>query len=276
LKKNVFSIRSTSVARAKVCLGSLIAMLHGPPAQAHEFWLDAVSYTPKVGAMVPIVLRNGQNFLGNSYPFQRAVTKRFSIVDGRSERRLKAIEGDDPAVDALFPTAGLSIVVFERAAEQLIHATFAKFLDVLDGEGVEFVPAQHRRLGWSDANIKERFARYTKALIKVGDGNGVDRPVGLRFEIVVMANPYQLGTESAIPVQVLHNGVPVHDVLVKAFNRADGQSPRLGRTDAAGRVDIGGVPAGEVLLSAVIMEPLAGKDGPGWSSLWATTTFKRP
>ena len=37
-------------------------------ARAHEFWLDAVDYAPKVGARVPIVHRNGINFLGDSYP----------------------------------------------------------------------------------------------------------------------------------------------------------------------------------------------------------------
>ena len=36
-----------------------------------------------------------------------------------------------------FPNAGLAIIVYERAADTLRHPTMARFIEVLDGEGLE-------------------------------------------------------------------------------------------------------------------------------------------
>lgn len=254
--------------------------MHAAPVAAHEFWLDMIDYAPKPGAKVPVVQRTGTNFLGDSFPYVRASSKRFSVIDGRGERVIKAIEGDDPAADVVFPNAGLAIVVYERAADTLTHPTMTRFLEVLEGEGLDHVPAQHRAMGWPETDIRESYARYAKALVKVGTGQGADRAVGLRFEIVVDGNPYDLARNADIPVRVFHDGRPVENVLVKAFNRADVQSPRSARTDVEGRASISGVSAGEVLLSAVIMMPgdlkPASKSSSNWSSLWASVTFKRP
>lgn len=263
-----------------LCASILQCSMFVTPVAAHEFWLDMINYAPKAGVKVPVVQRTGTNFLGDSFPYLRAYSKRFTVIDGRGERVIKAIEGDDPAADVAFPNTGLAIVVYERGADTLLHATMTRFIEVLEGEGLDHVPAQHRAMGWPETDIRESYTRYAKALVKVGNGQGVDRAVGLRFEIVVDGNPYDLARNADIPVRVFHQGRPVENVLVKAFNRADVQSPKSARTDVEGRASISGVPAGEVLLSAVIMMPsdlkAGSKDSASWSSLWASVTFKRP
>ena len=254
--------------------------INATPVVAHEYWLDMINYTPRPGAKVPVVQRTGTNFLGDSFPYVRAYSRRFSVIDGRGERVIKAVEGDDPAAEVAFPNAGLAIVVYERAADIVTHSTMTRFIEVLEGEGLDHVPAQHRAMGWPETDIGESYARYAKALVKVGNGQGVDRAVGLRFEIVFEGSPYDLARNADIPVRVLHEGRPVENVLVKAFNRADVQSPKSARTDVEGRAVISGVPTGEVLLSAVIMMPTdpksASNRGAKWSSLWASVTFRRP
>lgn len=259
-----------------VCALMLQCGMSATPVAAHEYWLDMINYTPRPGAKVPVVQRTGTNFLGDSFPYVRAYSKRFSVIDGRGERVIKAIEGDDPAAEVAFLNAGLAIVVYERAADIVTHSTMPRFLEVLEGEGLDHVPAQHRAMGWPETDIRESYARYAKALVKVGTGQGVDRAVGLRFEIVVEGNPYDLARDADIPVRVLHEGRPVENVLVKAFNRADVQSPKSARTDVEGRAAISGVPTGEVLLSAVIMMPADQRSDAKWLSLWASVTFKRP
>ena len=246
------------------------------PLQAHEFWLDMADSMPKPGARVPVVHRTGQNFLGDSFPYLRASAKRFTVIDGKGERAIKAIEGDDPAADVAFPNAGLATVVFERNADKLVHPTLTRLMEVIDGEGVEHVPELHKRLGLPETGIRENYARFAKALVKVGDGKGRDRAVGLPFEIVVEGNPYELAAGAAIPVQVLHEGRAVQNVLVKGFYRADGTQPKQARTNAEGRAVLEGVPAGDVLLSAVIMMPADRRAGAEWTSLWASVTFRRP
>jgi Domain of unknown function (DUF4198) len=77
-------------------------------------------------------------------------------------------------------------------------------------------------------------------------------------------------------VRVLHAGKPMPGLLLKSFNRGDAQSPRAGRTDAEGRVTVALPVAGEYLLSVVHIVPALAGDKADWSSLWASTTFKRP
>ncbi len=260
-------------------------------AQAHEFWLDPVQFSPGVGARVPIVFRNGMNFLGDSYPFVRAWSKRFSVFDGKGERQIKAVQGDDPAAEVLFPNAGLAAVVFERAPDRVTYKTVEHLLETLDDEGLEVIAAQYRAMKDPPNTVTESYARFAKTLLNVGPNvgsgaslaasTGADRAVGLAMEIVVETNPYLLAKDAPLVARVLQGGKPVVDAQVKAFNRADPVSPRRVRTDADGRVVFNGLMAGETMLSAVVMSPgdpkaRDVKDRNDWISLWASVTFKRP
>ena len=246
------------------------------PAAAHEFWLDPIDFTPKVGATVPIVHRIGINFEGDTYPFVRKLSRRFSIVDAQGERAIKTIDGDDPAGEVKFSTAGLSIVVYQRVAEPTVFATFEKFEENLKIEGLEWAIDAHRQAGKRMTDIRELYARCAKALVSVGAGGGNDRAVGLPLEIIAELNPYKLNLGDPLPVRLLHTGKPVAGLLVKSFNRDDKESPRQARTDADGRALMQVPMAGEVLISAVHMLPPGPKEQVEWSSLWASLTFKRP
>jgi hypothetical protein len=61
------------------------------PLKAHEFWIDPVTFTPKLGATVPIVFRIGSDFLGGTYPFVRALNSRLALHDAGGKARS---EGD--------------------------------------------------------------------------------------------------------------------------------------------------------------------------------------
>ena len=72
----------------KLALAALVVALQliALPASAHEFWLDPFDFTPKKGAEVAIVHRTGVNFLGDSFPFVRSASERFSVIDSRGEQ----------------------------------------------------------------------------------------------------------------------------------------------------------------------------------------------
>lgn len=255
----------------------LVASLQIPgAAQAHEFWLDMVDFKPKVSQSVPIVFRNGEKFLGDSYPYLRKGARRFTVVDSRGEHRVKAIEGDDPAAEFTFAAPGLAIVVYQGAPEEVDFDTFAKFEASLRNEGLDHIVEAHRKAGKPEMKIKESYARCTKALVKVGPGQGGDKAVGLPLEIVAERNPYLLTPGEGLPVRVLHVGRPLPGATVRVFNRADPQSPRSVKTDAEGRA-VAELPLpGEYLLNAVhMLEPAKGEKA-HWSSLWASLTFARP
>ena len=245
------------------------------PSAAHEFWIDPVQYTPKVGASVPIVFRIGINFQGDTYPFVRSLSRRFTLTDRLGERAVKTLDGDDPAAEIKFASAGLAVLVHERAPEQVIFATFEKFQENLNIEGLEPFIDKHRSTGRPMVNIRELYARCAKSLISVGNGVGADKLVGMPLELVSEKNPYQLAGATELPVRLYAEGKPISGVLVKSFNRDDPMSPRLMRTDAEGRVIVDVSLPGEYLVSAVqMLEPKAGDDA-DWVSYWASLTFAK-
>ncbi len=246
-------------------------------AAAHEFWIDPVKFVPKAGTTVPIVFRIGQDFKGNSYPFVRALSDRFTVFDGRGERAVKTLDGDDPAAEVAFSTPGLAIIAHQRKPEEVVFETFAKFEDNLIYEGLEPIVEAHRKLGKPRTGIRELYARCAKALVSVGGNvSGADRAVGMPLELVAEKNPYALTATDGLPVRLMHDGKPLAEVLVKAFNRADPASPRLARTDRDGRVTIDVSRPGEYLLSAVHMVAPAQGVKADWISFWASLTFARP
>jgi hypothetical protein len=250
-------------------------------AKAHEFWLDPVEFSPKVGARVPIVHRNGMNFLGDSYPYIRVWSKRFAVFDAKGERPIKAVQGDDPAAEVFVPNAGLAIVVFQRAPDIVTYESIGHLLVMLDDEGLDSIAAQYRALKDPPKSVRESYARFAKTLLNVGGGGGADRAVGLAMEIVVESDPYRIAKDAPLVARVLHDGKAVVNAQVKAFNRADPTSPRRVRTDADGRVIFNGLLSGETLLSAVVMSPgtpNARNEAvrADWISLWASVTFRRP
>lgn len=246
-------------------------------SEAHEFWLDPVQFTPKTGATVPVVFRIGQNFQGGTYPYVRSLDRRFSVIDGRGERKVKTLDGDDPAAEIKFTEPGLAVIVHQRAAEDLVIETFARFEEILAIEGLEHIGPEHRRLGRPMVNIRELYARCAKALVNVGGGtSGNDRAIGMPLELIAEKNPYTLPAPSLLPVRLLYNGKPIAGVLVKSFTQNDTGPPRLIRTDADGRAMIDVSKPGEHLISAVHMVAAAPADNAEWSSLWASLTFARP
>ena len=255
------------------------------PAQGHEFWLDAVTYTPKVGAKVPIVLRNGTGYLGDSYPFQRKWIKRFSVTDGSGERRVKTVEGDDPAAEVSVPNKGLAIVAVERAPDSVDYKSLSHFLEVLEDEGLDALAARYRARADAPQKLQEIYSRFAKALLSVGAAGGGDKALGLTMEIVFESNPYLTPLDTPLVARVLHEGKPATGLMVKVFQRPPGSTasiePQRLRTDAEGRIRIERLARGEVLLSAALFTPLA-PIAPDeglqvrWQSLWASTTFMRP
>lgn len=267
--------RSPAVVTAWGVL-TLATFVAAGPVNSHEFWLEAIEYTPKTGASVPIVFRNGQGFIGDSYPYLRKLAKRFTVTDTKGDRGIKAIEGDDPAGEVKFAQPGLAIVAYQSNPETVTFDTFARFLDNLKEEGLEALGALHQQQGKPASGIRELFTRHAKALVQVGNGPGNDRPLGLPLELVAETNPYLAAPGSPITVRLLHNGRPLAGTMLKTFHLKDAQSPRRVRTDAEGRATIELPLAGEYLINAVHMLEPRPADKAHWFSLWASLTFDRP
>lgn len=262
---------------AAACSAGLALIVTVFPALAHEFWLEPVMLTPRVGARVPIVHRIGQNFEGDSYPYVRAWFRRFTHIDARGEQPIKGVEGDDPAAEVRFANRGLSILVYHSNPDEVVFETMEKFGSYLKDEGLERFEKLHTELGKPLMKIRELYTRCAKALVSVG-GGGNDRPVGLPLELIAERNPYELGgTDNVLPVRLLHEGKPLEGATIKVFNEKDRKRHRRFITDAEGRARVELPIKDRYLLAAVhMLAPTASEQKKAdWTSLWASLTFAR-
>jgi uncharacterized GH25 family protein len=252
-------------------------LLAADAVRAHEFWLDPVKFRAASGETVPIVFRNGENLRGGTYPYVRALDRRFVVVDAKGERRIKTLDGDDPAAEVRLRAAGLSIVAHHRAAETVVYKSFAHFEESMKEEGLEAMVAQQLAARGATAGLRESYVRCAKALIEVGGtGSDGDRAIGLPIEIVAEQDPYRVGAGGTLKVRVLFKGAPLAGVMVRTLHRDDPLSPRRVRTDADGRAEVPLALAGEYLLSAVHALPASDPKRADLETYWASTTFLRP
>lgn len=249
-------------------------------ANAHEFWISPEAYVTPKGGEVQAQLRVGEEFGGASYAFNENRFTRFDLVMGNQVTPVAGRLGDTPALNMIAPAEGLVIIVHETGDNLLTYKGMKKFTKFAKHKDFEWAVQSHAERALPTERFMERYRRYAKSLVAVGNGEGADREVGLKTEIMALANPYtdQMDT---FPVKVLLDGKPRADTQIELFDKGpDGKVEiTLHRTNAEG---IGTFPvtAGhEYLVDAVQLLPLDEGDPtkfPVWESVWASLTFKIP
>jgi len=265
-----------SVSRS-VC--AILCCFWATAAAAHEFWISPEAYVIPNGGEVQAQLRVGQEFSGPGYAFNPRNFTRFELVQGDVVTEVEGRLGDTPALGMAAPDEGLLVIVHETTDNTLTYTDMAKFAKFAKHKDFEWALAAHESRGLSTERFAERYHRYAKSLIAVGSAAGSDREMGLKTEIVALANPYTDGL-TELPVQVLLDGAPRADAQIELFERGpDGEvAITLHRTDAEGRGVVPVKPGHEYLVDAVALLPLEKEPGTSavWWSLWASLTFKMP
>ena len=253
-----------------------LALIAGRAA-AHEFWIDPAAYQIQPGTEIEASLRVGEEFNGASYPYRPSQITRFDLVMGDTVTPVEARIGDNPALGMPAPSEGLVVVVHETTDSRLTYTDFAKFEKFVAHKAFPTAIADHKARGISTERFAESYRRYAKSLIAVGDGAGADRAVGLKTEIVALANPYT-DALTEMPVQVLLDGAPRVDAQVELFDMdpSGAVEVTLHRTDAEGKAAFPVTPGHRYLVDAVVIEALPNDnpdDGPVWQTHWAALTF---
>ena len=254
----------------------LLSAMIGTNVKAHEFWIEPFRFEIATGDLLQADLRVGQDMKGDSLHYIPQRFEAFNLTAGNATRAVDSRAGDNPAVGETIPDSGLHVLSYVSVDSELAYSDPVKFERFLNNEGIEWVKAAHEQRGLPAQGFKEAYQRFAKSLVKVGDGTGTDRPLGLEFELVVETNPYT-DRHSDLVALLLWRGKPLPRAQVTVFRRQDGDvNKTLFTTDAQGRVRIPrrGAP-GVYLLNAVHMvEPPPNDHGVVWKSLWASTTFE--
>lgn len=239
------------------------------------------NYQVASGENIVAALRGGQKFSGGPFSYLPQRFVRFDLVQGDSVIAVQGRIGDRPALNMAAPNTGLWIAVHETTDSRITWDEWEKFAGFVRHKKLGNALQDHADRGLPDTGFSENYRRFIKSLIAVGDGAGADMVVGLRTEIVALANPYTDDMSGGMPVLVLFEGAPRVGAQIEIFAK-DAEGIIIistVETDAEGRALISVLAGHEYLLDAVILLPLDAasvESGSVWESLWAALTFRVP
>ena len=257
----------------------LLSIIMAQAVSAHEFWLEPLSFEIDSGSKLEANIKVGQMMDGETYSYYPNNFERFDLTVGDTTKPVKGRFAQSPAVEQVVDKSGLHILTYQSRPSTLRYESREIFESFLKNEGIEWVLEAHKKRGLPELEFTELYKRFAKSLIKVGDGAGQDRVMGLPIEWVVENNPYTTENLEAVSLKLLYQDKPFVGSHVVVFTKLNDEVTRQTfTTDKEGRVSIPTGKGGVFLVNAVHMieptkEQSGGKDAE-WMSLWASTTYE--
>lgn len=203
---------------------------------------------------------------------QASLLKRFVIIQAGEEQPIAGSDNIDPA--GLFEADGheTALVVYGGGGSQ-IEMPAQRFDEYLVQNGLGDIVAERIRRGEQDRVGRERFYRNAKAILGGEIGSElVTRPVGLRYEIVPLADPTRV--EAVLDLRLLIDGEPLAGAQIEAIARDRPAARIVMRSDAKGEVRMHLPQAGVWLIRSVHMRRAGWFSDVDWESDWASLTFE--
>ncbi len=259
----------------------LAGMLLAVRAEPHDLFFRAADSFVAPGAAVVVDVLSG-TFSRSENAITRDRLADFSLVTPSGRRALDPASWSqtEPQSRASFTTAEPGTYVVGAAIHPLILKLAAgEFTAYLKEEGIEHILAERARDRRQGEGSRERYSKYLKALLQVGEvqSDGVLAPLGYAAEIVPEANPFSLAPGATLTIRCIVDGQPWANKVVFAGGRRARSEARLPqqrlRTDARGRATVRLTAAGSWYVKFVAMKSLTGDPEVNYESKWSTLSF---
>ena len=244
-------------------------------AEAHDFWIEPQTFRPQVGSKVPLHLRVGEDFKGDSAVFNPEQFERYIVDNHGRDLPVSGVLGDDPAGTITIGGSGLHTVFFRSIKFDVKFDSFDKFEAYLRKEGLEKQLALAKFRGGGGGSMVDSYMRCAKSLVAApgAEKDPADRKFGCPIELIAESNPYR---ESELRLRLLYRDKPLEGALVVAFNKSEPANKLQLRTDRDGRVTFKLTKPGVWLVTSVHMVAAARFIHGDWESFWASLTFELP
>lgn len=246
-------------------------------AFAHEYWFEPETFFPKQGEKIAVHLYVGDGLVKDreERPFKVEKTPLFKLfsVDKTSDLKSMMTEDAMPIYTFSADEAGNYLLAMERNWSY-IKLEAKKFEDYLREDGIEFIIAERAKLGETNKEGSERYSRYLKSLLQVGDRQNdvYKKSLGMKLEIMPLENPYSKKVGDKVKFQILFDGKPLADRTVFADNR--NSTTQKMKTDKNGKVTVKLDHSGLWLVRLVNMRRCPANCGEAvWESFWGAITF---
>jgi uncharacterized GH25 family protein len=264
--------------KSKILSTMICAVLLSGSAFAHEYWFEPETFFPALGQKTVVRLYVGDGLIKDreERPFQLAKTTMFQLFSASAQTlNLKTSLVDEalPIYHFSPDRAGNYLLAMERNWSY-IKIEPQKFESYLREDGMDYILDERERLGESSKEGRERYSRFIKSLLQVGDKRDetYNKTVGLKLEITPLENPYSKKLGDKLAFQILFDGKPLVGKTAFADNRK-GATQKM-TTDSEGKVTMKIDRSGLWLVRLVVMQRCT-KDcnEADWESFWGAYSF---
>lgn len=260
---------------AALVIAVLLALGAGK-SLAHDFWIQPSAFIAPGNAEIAARLLIGHGDEINEFPYLSHFIVRFEIHGPDGVEKVKSRNASRPAVKTRLGRAGIYTVAYQ-SRHSYVELEAERFVPYLREEGLTEIIAERERRGEAEKSGQESFARYCKALIRVGKSKkGFDRKLGLPFELTAIDNPFTAGRKSTLRFVLEYQGKPMSGAHVELISLDDLDDKLVGRTDKRGRVSFKIPHAGRWMVASTHMRRAPSSVKGDWESFWATLTFEVP
>ncbi len=246
---------------------------------AHEFWLLPKKFTYLVGEEMQVAFLVGENFQGEPWDLGRHKVDRLEVHTGITVKKLTGQEKPEKQKNLIykFDREGTHLVALE-SNYTFIELAPDTFKTYLEEDGLENIAEARKRDGRTGERAKEFYKRFAKVIVQCGTklDNTYKRSAGFRYEIFPMANPATLKPGDYLDCQVMWEGKPVHNAMVKVWSHV-GNRIFLQNiyTEKDGTIRFPVSSPGPWMVSSVKMIP-SEREGADYMSHWASVVFEVP
>lgn len=262
-----------------ILLSAIFLPLFSAICFSHDYWLETDNFFLKLNEPSQVRLLVGDALKKDEEkPYQASKTVSFDMLstDGKFDMRTLVEDETTPLLKFSSDHAGTFLLSLERNWSYT-KLDAEKFEAYLREHGMEYILDERKRLGESNKEGNERYSRFIKTLIQVGDnrtGSAKTR-VGSKLEIVPLENPYSKKSGENFKLQIYFGGIPLAEKAVFADNR-DGEeySTKKLTTDKDGKITVKLDRKGLWLIRLVYMQRCTKNcNEADWESFWGALSF---
>jgi uncharacterized GH25 family protein len=243
----------------------------------HECWFEPGKFFLMPGETTAVRLFVGDGLVKDREEkvFERSKTTTFKLFSSSNKWDLitSVNEGAKPVYQFSGQPSGNYLIAMERNWSY-ITLEAKEFEDYLKVDGMDYISEERRKAGETNKEGKERYSRFIKGLIQVGDkqDSAYGKRLGLKLELIPTSNPYKKTIGDTIEFQILFDGKPLANRTVFADN-SESETLRM-VTDKNGKFAFKIGKPGLWLARLVTMRRcMIDCDGVVWESFWGSYSF---
>lgn len=249
---------------------------------AHDFWIEPSKFIVSTEEQVPLTLREGKNFSGNSIIYISDWFQDFSIEDSSGHYAIKSQEGDDPAGTISFKQPGIAIAGYHGNPDFTVH-TAPEFDELLKKEHLDDIAPMRKQYEESDKDATEYFTRCSKTILQAmsntavadddDDYQRVTQALGHPIEITPSDNPMDIYAGGRLNLTVRFRGQPLANRTVVAYGKSSPETRLTAVTNDQGGASLELPRRDTWFIKTTHMIRLTDDPKADWHSYWASMLF---